>query len=136
MPFPACSTPENVLVKTTLGWNSLGTALAQFVSGRKLLMRKGEFTDSVQGLIVFSRLSPDWSREDPHPLRPWAQLYQHIDELAGGFKIWPLQLTATGVYNPFLGADDSAPLIQKLVEGHEPGNSFARLQELAKRAFA
>lgn len=99
--------PVLLEIKTTLSWGSLGTALVQFISGRHLLMKKGPMhecpiQDSNRGLIVFSQFSQDWIRGDENPMRPWAQLYRHLDELSGTFKISALQITGDGFYNPFL----------------------------------
>jgi hypothetical protein len=122
-------------VKTTLSWNSLGAALAQFICGRTLLQREGEFLGGDRGLIVFSEFSQDWSRGDPHPLRPWAQLYLHLDELAAGFKIWALQLTPTGVYNPFIDSTMSSGLLKRLVENHRPGYLVYSLRSIVDSAY-
>ncbi len=102
-------------IKTTLSWGSLGTALAQFISGRHLLMKEGTMQKpciqgSNRGLIVFSEFSPDWIRRDSRPMRPWAQLYRHLDELSGTFRISALQITAEGFVNPFLAESGTVRL--------------------------
>lgn len=102
-------------IKTTLSWGALGTALVQFISGRHLLMKEGPMherpiQDSNRGLIVFSQFSQDWIRGDENPMRPWAQLYRHLEELSGTFKISALQITADGFYNPFLAQEGVAGL--------------------------
>lgn len=102
-------------IKTTLSWGSLGTALAQFISGRHLLMKENStqkrlIQDSNRGLIVFNEFSQDWIRGDKRPMRPWAQLYRHLDELSGTFRISALQITTDGFSNPFLAQSGTVRL--------------------------
>jgi len=87
-------------MKYTLGWNSLGLALTEFLTGRNLLIQNEKIISSHHGLIVFENFSSDWIRSDKRALRPWAQLYRHLDELSNDFKISVVQLSSKSFDNP------------------------------------
>lgn len=113
--------PETMLIemKTTLGWGTLNAALGALLTGESLLRSKGKIAGARQGLIVFSQFSRDWSRKDPDPLRPWAQLYRHLEELKDKFELSALQLRPDGFYNPFLNHEVEDGRIRRLFRPYE-----------------
>ena len=107
-------------VKHTLKWSSFNTSLGQFISGKKLLMRKGLIQTATQGLIVFSEFEPGWGSDDPDPRKPWAQLYRHLEEMAEGFQMSALQITPDGFYNPFMEDERVEGRIERLFRPYAP----------------
>ena len=106
-------------MKTTLSWGTLNAALGAFITGESLLRSKGKIKGARRGVVVFSQFSTDWSRTDPRPMRPWAQLYRHLEELKGSFEIAALQLRPDGFFNPFLNNEVEDGRIWRLFRPYE-----------------
>lgn len=73
---------ETVLLemKECLGWGAVQAASAQFLMGRKLLELK-----ATRAIIVFERISDEWSRILPSG--GWGQLALHASELSPHIEI-------------------------------------------------
>lgn len=82
---------ELVLVesKQVLGWGSVSSAVFEILAGRNLLGLKAE-----RGIIVFERVSKEWSKITPGG--GWGQLALHAQEVASHISLGALQVTERG----------------------------------------
>lgn len=79
-----------VEVKEVLGWGSVSSAVFEILAGRKLLDLKAS-----QGIIVFERISKEWSKMSPGG--GWGQLALHSQEIEDHISLGALQVTEGGL---------------------------------------
>jgi hypothetical protein len=89
--FLETSDGELVLVeaKEVLGWGSVSSAVFEILAGRKLLG-----LDANRGIIVFERVSKEWSKISPGG--GWGQLALHAEEVRGDISLGALQVSEVG----------------------------------------
>jgi len=82
---------ELVLVeaKQVLGWGSVSGAVFEILAGRKLLGVEAD-----RGIIVFERVSAEWSKIQPGG--GWGQLALHAEEISPHISLGALQVTKDG----------------------------------------
>ncbi len=76
-------------MKERLGWGSVQAAGFQFLAGRQLLRLQAD-----RGIVVFDRISKEWSQIKPNG--GWGQLALHSQELSPHIEIGALQVLESG----------------------------------------
>lgn len=78
-----------VEAKEVLGWGSVSSAVFEILAGKKLLN-----LDADRAIIVFERVSNEWSKITPGG--GWGQLALHAEEVAAHISLGALQIIEGG----------------------------------------